>query len=195
MKKNFLPEDLVPKSFLDQLGSLIKCALGGWDRLRFPASLRPLFSPEWMRTYLCAAQVRLGDCAAHAQAFTHRLCQEAQNAATTAGRPYHFLRSHQTRKEEFIDDLARRDRVRSGLIAVPGAVEPCLALTVRGARDRRWLQPVLAQRQCLHLCHDDEHPVVGRGHGRLQTWSPFSGDVCLNGRLWLAKPREAAGLA
>src|SRR5437879_5151302 len=28
-------------SFMDQFGSLIKCALGGWDRLRFHASLRP----------------------------------------------------------------------------------------------------------------------------------------------------------
>ncbi len=52
MNKPSLPEDLVPKSFMDQFGALIKCALGGWDRLRFHASLRPLFSPQWMRTYL-----------------------------------------------------------------------------------------------------------------------------------------------
>jgi hypothetical protein len=189
------PEDLVPESFMDQFGSLIKCALGGWDRLRFHASLRPLFSPQWMRTYLCAAKVRLVDFARHAQSLTHRLLQEAQNLAASAQRPYHFLRSTQTSKEKFIEDIAQRDQIHSGLIAVLGAVEPCLAVTVRGARDRRWLQPVLEQRKCLHLYHYYEHPVVGRCHVRLQSWYPFSVDVCLNGRLWLAKQMDAAGLA
>jgi len=195
MQKPFLPEDLVPKSFIHQFGSLIKYALGGWDRLRFHASLRPLFSPQWMSTYLCAAKVRLVDFAAHAQTLTHRLCQEAQNLAAAAQRPYHFQRSSQTSKEQFIEDIARRDRVRQGLIAVLGAVEPCLAMTVRGARDRRWLAPVLEQRKCLHLYHYYEHPVVGRCHVRLQSWYPFSVDICLNGRLWLAKQMDAAGLS
>ena len=195
MQTKPLPADLVPQSFMDQFGSLIQCALGGWDRLRFHASLRPLFSPQWMRTYLCAAKVRLTDFATHAKGLTHRLLQEAQSQAARSGRPYHFLRSSKTSKEQFIEQIAQRDRIRSGLIAVLGAVEPCLAMTVRGARDRRWLQPVREQRKCLHLYHYYEHPVVGRCHVRLQTWYPFSVDVCLNGRLWLAKQMDAAGLA
>ena len=193
--QNLLPPDLVPKSFMNQFGSLIKCTLGGWDRLRFHASLRPLFSPQWMRTYLCAAKVRLADFAQHAKGLTHRLLQEAQSQAATAGRPYYFLRSSQISKEKFIEDIAQRDQIHRGLIAVLGAVEPCLAMTVRGARDRRWLQPVREQRKCLHLYHYYEHPVVGRCHVRLQSWYPFSVDVCLNGRLWLAKQMDAAGLA
>ena len=195
MQKPFLPEDLVPKSFMNQFGSLIKCALGGWDRLRFHACLRPLFSPQWMHSYLCAAKVRLVDFATHAQALTERVRQAAQKAAAAAGRPYHFLRSSQTSKEDFIEDIARRDRVRSGLIAVLSALEPCLAVTVRGCSERRWLAPTLEQRKCLHLYHYYEHPVVGRYHVRLQTWYPFSVDVCLNGRLWLAKQMDAAHLA
>jgi hypothetical protein len=195
MINTFPPEDLVPKSFMDQFGSLIQCALGGWDRLRFHASLRPLFSPQWMRTYLCAAKVQLIDFAQHAKALTLRLLQEAQSQAAAAGQPYHFLRSSQISKEEFVEEIAQRDQVHQGLIAVLGAVEPCLAMTVRGTRDRRWLQPVREQRKCLHLYHYYEHPVVGRCHVRLQTWYPFSVDVCLNGRLWLAKQMDAAGLA
>jgi hypothetical protein len=148
-----------------------------------------------MSTYLCAAKVRLVDFAAHAQALTERIRQEAQNTAAHARRPYHFLRSSQTSKQDFIEDIAQRDRVRSGLIAVLGAVQPCLAVTVRGRRDRRWLQPVLEQRKCLHLYYYYEHAVVGRCHVRLQTWYPFSVDVCLNGRLWLAKQMDATGLA
>ncbi len=169
MKKPFLPEDLVPKSFINQFGPLIKCALGGWDRLRFHATLRPLLSPHWMRTYLLAAKVRLVDFAQHAHSLTQRLCHEVQNAAAAAGRPYHYLPSSQTSKEDFIQDIACRDHVRQGLIAVLAALEPCLALSVRGRRDRRWLQPVLENRKCLHLYHYYEHPRVDRCHVRLQT--------------------------
>jgi len=194
MTKPFLPEDLVPKSFINQFGSQIKFALGGWDRLRFHASLRPLFSPQWMRAYLCAAKVRLKDFASHAKALTDRLVQGAQSIAASARRPYHYLRSPQTSKEGFIEDIARRDEVREGLIAVLSAVEPCLMVTVRGARDRRWLTPVLEQRKCLHLYFYYEHPMFGRCHVRLKTWYPFSVDVCLNGRLWLAKQMDALGL-
>jgi hypothetical protein len=67
-------------------------------------------------------------------------------------------------------------------------------MTVRGSRERRWLQPVREQRKGLHLYHDYEHPMVGRCQVRLQSWYPFSVDVCLNGRLWLAKQMDAAGL-
>ena len=78
-----LPEDLVPKSFMDQFGSLIKCALGGWHRLRFHASLRPLFSPQGMRAYLCAAKVRLVDFAQHAHSLTDRLLSQEGNRTRT----------------------------------------------------------------------------------------------------------------
>ena len=179
---------------MDQFGSLINCALGGWDRLRFHASLRPLFSPQWMRTYLCAAKVRLVDFAQHAQQLTHCLLERAKGLAAAEKRPYQFLRSSQISKEQLIEQIAQRDGVQSGLIAVLGALEPCLAMTVRGCRDRRWLQPVREQRKCLHLYHYYEHPVVGRCHVRLQSGYPFSVDVCLNGRLWLAKQMDAAGL-
>lgn len=194
MQKKHLPEDLVPKSFMDQFGSLINCALGGWDRLRFHASLRPLFSPKWMRTYLCAAKVRLVDFAQHAHQLTNHILERAKNLAATNHRPYQFLRSNRISKEQLIEQIAQRDQVKSGLIAVLAALEPCLALTVRGSRQRRWLQPVLEQRKCLHLYHYYEHPLVGRCHVRLQSWYPFSADICLNGRLWLAKQMDAAGL-
>jgi hypothetical protein len=195
MKKNLLPEDLVPKCFMDQFGSLIKCVLGGWDRLRFHASLRPLFSPQWMHSYLCAIKVQLKDFAQHARALTSTFLIQAQDQAAAAQRPYHFLRSSKISKEKFVEEIAQRDHIHSGLIAVLAAVEPCLAMTVRGNRDNGRLQPVREQRKCLHLYHYYEHPVVGRCHVRLQSWYPFSVDVCLNGRLWLAKQMDAAGLA
>jgi hypothetical protein len=193
-EKPVLPENLVPDAFVNRFGPLLKYALGGFDRLRFHASLRPLYSPGWMYGYLCAAKILLKDFADHAKALSLRVCLAGQESAKQAGRPYHYLRSSKINKEQFIEEIAQRDKIRQGLIAVLGAVEPCVAVTVRGDRETKRLVPVVETRKCLHLYHYWEHPQLGRCHLRLQTWYPFSVDVCANGRLWLARQMAAEGL-
>ena len=49
-------------------------------------------------------------------------------------------------------------------------------------------------RKCLHLYHDLIHPVFGFMHVRLQTWYPFDLQVCLNGREWLSRQLDGAGI-
>jgi hypothetical protein len=51
------------------------------------------------------------------------------------------------------------------------------------------------QRQCLHLYHYQQHPVFGFMHVRLQTWFPFRVQVYINGREWLARQMDGAGIA
>ena len=70
-----------------------------------------------------------------------------------------------------------------------------MAITVRGDAKNKRLSPVVEERKCLHLYHYYEHPVFGRCHLRLQSWYPFTVDVCLNGRAWLARQMDAEGLA
>ena len=38
------------------------------------------------------------------------------------------------------------------------------------------------------------HPQFGLMHLRVQTWFPFTIDVCLNGREWLARQMDKAGI-
>jgi hypothetical protein len=193
-KDSLLPENLVPSEFSSRFGALIKAVLGGLDRLRLCGTLRPLFSSQWMYGYLCAAGVLLKDFARHAQALTEGICQAAQQAAQQAERPYLYLPSSQTDKEALIQQIAEKDCIRQGLIAVLSAVEPCLAITVRGDAKNKRLRSVVEARKCRHLYHYYEHPVFGRCHLGLQSWYPFTVDVCLNGRAWLAKQMDAEGL-
>ena len=51
------------------------------------------------------------------------------------------------------------------------------------------------QRKCLHLYHYWIDPVFGFMHARIQTWFPFTIQVCLNGREFLARQMDQAGLA
>src|SRR6516162_3407052 len=161
MQKSSFSDNLVPEEFSSKFGSLIKAVLGGLDRLRLCGTLRPLFTPRWMNIYLCAAKVLLKDYSKHAQALTERVCQRARQIAEGAGRPYLYVASAQTSKEALIEQIARRDRISEGLVAVLSAVEPCVAISVRGDAAKKRLSPVVQRRKCLHLYHYYEHPISG----------------------------------
>ena len=78
---------------------------------------------------------------------------------------------------------------------VMGCVEPCRSYDVEGDRRGRRDSQVLRQRKCTHFYHYYQHPTWGMMHVRVQSWVPWTVDVCLNGRLWLARQMDAAGLA
>ncbi len=62
-------------------------------------------------------------------------------------------------------------------------------------RPRKKLELRVKRRKCLHLYHYILDPAFGLINARIQTWFPFSIQVCLNGRQWLARTMDAAGLS
>jgi hypothetical protein len=150
-----------------------------------------------MRALLCSAKILLKDFAQHAQNVSHQIGDLARQAATDHQRPYHYVRgsSSSFNKEEWIERMAQQDRIQEGLIAVLGAIEPCSVMTVRGNHQTQRLEPVYEQRKCLHFYHYYEDPLFGRCHVRVQSWYPFTVDVCLNGRAMLARQMDECQLA
>jgi hypothetical protein len=185
----------VPDAFVSKFGEMFTAVLSGWDRLRLCGTLRPLFNPGWMRAHLCASKVLLKDFRDHAEALTEQIHARARAAATAVGRPYRFLRTSRTSKEAVARELAERDHVRTGLVTVLGAVEPCAAMTVRLNRETGRLEPRLEDRRALHLYHYYMHEQFGLCHVRVQTWYPFTVEVWVNGREWLARQMDEAGIA
>jgi len=185
----------VPKEFVAKFGEHVKFALCGWDRLILRGTLRSLFSPRHARGYLCAAGILLKDFRGWAEALTERVRNAVQHAAQAAGRPYQYLVSPDTNKAALAREIAARDQVQRGLVAVFSAVEPCTAVSVRGDRESGRLVPVVQRRKCPHLYHYLRHPTFGLCHVRVQTWLPFTVEVWINGREWLAQQMDAAGLA
>src|SRR5258706_11210793 len=92
-------------------------------------------------------------------------------------------------------ELTRRNKISSGLITIFTALEPCLSYSSRGDRWAKKLKLVLETRKCLHLYHYYLHPSFGLMHVRVQSWFPFTVDICLNGREWLARQLDQAGIA
>ena len=73
-------------------------------------------------------------------------------------------------------------------------VEGCLAPTVVPSRDKKLLEVQMRIRKCVYVYYYFDHPEVGFGNVRLQTWAPYTVNICLNGRHWLEKGLIANGV-
>ncbi len=180
-------------AFLARHGDNVSGVISGWDRLRLQGTLRTLYREEGMRGYLWLAGVLWKDFKRHVCEVTAHARESAQMLATDTGRPMVYLRGP-CRKEALIEDIRRRDGVQNGLIAVLSAVEQCRTWFVRGNRAERKLQLAFGPGKCIHLYFYLIHPVFGLMHLRLQTWFPFLVQICLNGREWLSRQMQAAGI-
>jgi hypothetical protein len=113
----------VPESFYSKFGQYVTAVLSGFDRIRFRATLRMLYQPSMMDRYLGYCGVKLQDFKTFAESTTARVKAAAYRAAALAGRPLEYLRSPQLCKEELAREVARRDKIKVGLIAIFSAVE------------------------------------------------------------------------
>ena len=194
MKTTTHPSTGVCQEFLNTFARSILGTLCGFDRLRLRGTLRHLFQPSVMEAYLNACHVLIKDFGDFAQEITDRVKAAAYRAAKLAGRPVIYLNSSQRSKEDMAKEVARRDGVTQGLIAILSAVEPCLSYSVRGQRESKEIHLALEQRKCLFFYHYFLHPLFGFMHARVQSWFPFTIDLCLNGREWLARQMDRAGI-
>jgi hypothetical protein len=186
--------DGLPKNFLTRFGEHVTGYLCGLDRVRFRATLRPLFCPNGPEVYLNYCKVLIKNFKGFAQGISERVKQLAYDRFQQAGRPSIYLPSAQLDKEALIQQLVAKDQIKEGPVALLSCVEPCLSFHVRGDRQAKTLRLVMESAKCTHLYHYYQHPQIGLLHIRVQSWFPFSLDVCLNGRQWLARQLDQAGL-
>lgn len=180
--------------FLSKHAGAVIGVLSGFDRLVFRGTLRMLAHRAGMVAYLWAARVLLKDFAGHAEALTRQLKEASEALAQRTNRPIRYLASSASSKEDIARKIARADGITEGLICILTAVEPCLSYEIVRDRDSKRLELAPRHRKCLHLYHYHMHPTFGFMHARIQTWFPFSIQICLNGREWLARQMDAAGI-
>jgi hypothetical protein len=78
-----------PESFLTKFGQKITGVLSGFDRVLFRGTLRLLFQPGSMESYLATCGVLIKDFRSFAEGITRRVKALAYEAATKQGRPVH----------------------------------------------------------------------------------------------------------
>jgi len=172
----------------------ITATLSGFDRLVFRGTLRSMAHDEGMMRYLWANQILLKDFGSHVEQVSRRLKAASLAEAEASGRPVTYLASSQVSKEEIARRIAAKEGIRDGLVCVLSCVEPCWSFEIHRNREKKRLELKPRYRKCLFLYHYWVHPVFGFMNARIQTWFPFPVQVCLNGREWLARQMDAAGL-
>jgi hypothetical protein len=183
------------KQFTAKYGPKIAGILSGWDRIVFRGNYRVLCVVAGMMEYLWHVGVLLKDFGAHAEAMTRMLLEASLATAERCHRPVLYLPSGSTDKEAVARGLLKEHPVDSGLIGILKCVEPCRSYEIHRNRQDKKLELRVQTRKCLYLYHYFLDPVFGLMNARIQTWFPFSVQVCLNGREWLARRMKAAGLA
>jgi hypothetical protein len=182
------------RSFLQRFGWWITGILSGFDRLRLRGTKRLLASVRGLSCYLWQRQVLLKDFTSHAEAITMALRQATETEVRRLDRPLVYLPSAASDKEAVAQRIAQRDGIRSGLVCVLSSVELCSSFVVYRNRDSRHLELRAQPRKCLHYYHYLLDPQWGWCHVRVQSWFPFNLHVVLNGREWLARQLQAAGI-
>jgi len=185
-------------AFEDVHRSRILGSLAMFDRMIFKGHLTRLYNPGAMRALLWAQGYPLTEFSRYAQAATEKITLNAKRIAEEAGRPYIYLENMRTRrptqtKEEIARAIAERDGVTEGVICVLSVVESCWSFQVRGKR-KGLLDVVRRERKCVHHYLYLIDPEFGFMHVRVQAWLPYEIQIYVNGREWLARQLDKAGI-
>jgi DNA-binding PadR family transcriptional regulator len=150
--------------------------------------------PEGMAKLLSSQRVLLKDFGAYAQRISHNIIAHAQKVAERAGRCVEYVASSKASKEQIARQIAKREGIQDGLICVLTCVEPCQSLGIVKDKNEKKLKLVRQQRKCLHLYFYYQDREFGLMHVRLQSWFPFTIQIGVNGREWLARQLEREGI-
>ena len=184
------------QSFGSRHRDQIQGTLSGFDRLRFVGSLLKLSYVSGLGAFLGVTGVLLKDFGEYMLGISRRIKQAGEQLAlqTPSGR-VHYLPSSSQSKEDFVRGLPAPEQPGpDGLIAVLSCVEPCRSYEVHRDGKTKHLELRTAVRKCLHQYFYLDHPIYGPMHVRVQTWVPFRVKVVFNGRDWLARQLDAAGI-
>jgi hypothetical protein len=193
LSDNFTPRKETPvKTFLQRYAGIVLGVLCGFDRLVFKGKLRQLYSPNGMNCYLAANRVLRKDFKAHAKAVTEQVLHSSLLAQAKELGRFRYLNSSQISKEEAARAIAAEHRIQEGLVCVLQCVEPCWTFDLKSKERQLTVQGAMGK--CSQLYHYYLHPQLGWMHVRLQTWFPFEMQVYLNGREWLSRQLDAAGV-
>lgn len=180
--------------FIQQHSQDVMGVLNGWDRLRLRGSMRRLAYPEGMMGFLFSLQVLLKNFREYALEMTSLIQSASKEIAETANRPFIYLKSSNIVKENLVESVRATNPVEEGLVCVLSCVEYCRTYEVLRDRMRKKLVLHIKPNMCRHDYFYFLDPEWGLMHLRLQTWFPMTVHICLNGRLWLAKQMDQAGI-
>ena len=182
------------KRFLKRHKDRVIGTISGFDRIVFRGTLLSLCHQEGLDRFLSSQRVLCKDFGLFAHRLTEGLKVHVEQYLAQQARPLLYLPSAKESKEELARQIMERDQITEGLICGLSCVEPCQAFGVRRNRAAKQLNVVLQERKCLHYYLYFRDRQFGFMYLRLQSWLPMTIQVGLNGREYLARQLDLAGI-
>ena len=164
--------------FISRFADKIIGVLSGFDRLVFRGHLLPLMRDAGMHIFLNRAGVRLRDFKDYVLKTSGAIKDAAIAEAQAANRPIHYLESSRTSKEKLAQKVLIEQPIDQGLVCLLKTVETCRSFEYHRSQDKRERGLKLGTRKCLHIYKYFVHPTFGFMNARLQTWFPFTIQIC-----------------
>jgi len=187
-------EDVSMQAFLQQHKDRIAGTLEGFDRLLFRGTLPSVNNLQCLVSFLQHYRIRYMHFGSWVEHMSERIVAHARQVAAKLGRPIEYLASPKISKDEYARKIQQRDGITQGLVCVLVCVETCSSYAIQGNRAKQSIHPVPAQRKCRQLYFYYIDPEFGWMFVRLQTWLPFPIQVYVNGREYLARQLDKAGI-
>ena len=185
--------------FEDTHAERVAGSLTMFDRLVFKGHLTGLYKPGAISAFLWTQGCPMKEFSRYAQQATAAITANAKAMAADANRPYVYLDHATTRwkgqtKQDLARSIADRDDMTEGLICVISIVEPASSFDVRPDPNTHRLEARRRQRKCVHHYFYLIDPEFGFMHICIQAWLPYPMQIWINGREWLARQLDAAGI-
>jgi hypothetical protein len=174
-------------------------SLAMFDRMIFKGRLTALYKQNGAKCFLWSQGVALKDFTPYARWTTARIADTVRGLAEAAGRPvisfdHVKTRNYARRKDDLAKSIAERDGITEGIIGVSSAVESCMSFQVRKSFKSKTIEMYRRERKCLHHYLYLIDPEFGFMHVRIQGWIPYDCQISINGREWLARRLDEAGI-
>ena len=172
--------------------------LSMFDRLIIKGHLLSFYPKGAFKRYLWRQDVLLVGFKTYVKQATARLRAHLEKEAADSDRPSIYLDSPMTHsseksKEDLALEIAEKDGITEGLVCVLKVLENCRTFDIKKDETGK-LDAVSVSGKCLHYYFYYIDPEFGWMHVRIQTWFPFGIQVYINGREWLSRHLDKAGI-
>lgn len=180
--------------FLKKYQDSVRGTISGFDRVLFRGTLRSISHVKGLEIFLSSQHVLHKNFGQFVQGLSSKIKMHAEEVGQKLGRPVLYLNSPDASKENVARKIMEQDAIKQGLICVLTCVEPCKSFSIRRDQKSKHLLLVSETRKCLHIYFYYVDREFGLMHIRIQTWLPFTIQVCINGREWLARQMDREGI-
>lgn len=181
------------KQLTKVFGDALVGVASGFDRIVFQGMIRPVMYPQGAMGFFQRRRILFKDARKWVLTQTERLVAAVEQwSLRECGERITYLPSSSIRKEE----AARRRQQEKGVTVGPVGAWSCVEaggsyrlVPAEGAPELRYVHT-----RCKHLYLYLDHPDYGFMSIRIQTWFPYRIQIAMNGREWVARQLEQAGI-